>query len=187
MMTPPVAEVLALTGTPGTGKTTVANLLRKRGYTVFSLNELAERLECVIGEEEGCKIVDVEGLSKRLRDVLPRGFIVIVEGHLSHLLNPDRIIVLRCNPLELKRRLEKRGWPEEKVLENVEAEIVDVILVEAIGTGKDVHEIDTTNRDPEDVADMIEDVILGKRKFEPGKIDWISVVGEEIEELMRKI
>ena len=186
MMTPPVAEVLALTGTPGTGKTTVADLLRRRGYTVLSVNELAENLGCVIGEEEGCKIVDVEDLSKKIRDVLPEG-LVIIEGHLSHLLNPDRIIVLRCNPLELKRRLERKGWPEEKILENVEAELVDVILVEAIDMGKEVHEIDTTGKDPEEVADMVEDVIKRRRRFEPGNVDWISVVGEEIDGLIRRI
>ena len=45
MMNPPVSEVVAITGTPGTGKTTVAEILRKRGYRVFSVNELAEELD----------------------------------------------------------------------------------------------------------------------------------------------
>ncbi len=187
-MNPPVSEVVAITGTPGTGKTTVAKILRRRGYSVLSVNELAERLDCIIGEEEGCKIVDVDELAKKIADVLPEG-LVFLEGHLSHLLNPDITVVLRCNPVELKRRLEGKGWSEEKVLENVEAEIVDVILIEALERCKEVYEIDTTERSPEDVANVIEMIAKGdeevKRKFKPGKIDWIAVIGNEIDELIR--
>jgi len=187
-MNPPVSEVIAITGTPGVGKSTVAKILQRKGYKVFSVNKLAEELDCIIGEEEGCKIVDVDELAERIRDVLPKGT-VFLEGHLSHLLNPDTIIVLRCNPIVLKERLEGKGWREDKVLENVEAEIVDSILIEALETGKEVYEIDTTNMKPEDVADAIEKIAKGdegaRKKFKPGKIDWISQVGDKIEKLMR--
>ncbi len=187
-MNPPVSEVVAITGTPGVGKTTVASILRKRGYRVFSVNDLAEKLDCIIGEEDGCKIVDVERLAERVRSILPKG-LVFLEGHLSHLLKPDKVIVLRCNPVELKRRLEGKGWPEEKVLENVEAEMVDVILVEAVELCEEVYEIDTTNMRPEEVAEIIERIVAGeegvREAYRPGRVDWISSVGERIEELMR--
>lgn len=187
-MNPPVSEVVAITGTPGTGKTTVAEILRKRGYRVFSVNDLAERLDCIIGEEDGCKIVDVEELADRIAEVLPKG-LVFLEGHLSHLLNPNVAIVLRCNPVELKRRLEKKGWNREKVLENVEAEIVDSILIEALECCGEVYEIDTTERSPEDVANVIERIVKcdekAKNKFKPGKIDWIAEIGDKIEDLIR--
>ncbi len=185
-MNPPVSEVIAITGTPGVGKSSVADALKRRGYTVLSVNELAERLGCILGEEEGCKIVDVEELARRIREILPEGR-VFLEGHLSHMLNPDLIIVLRCNPVVLKDRLEKRGWKEEKVLENVEAEIVDSILIEAIETGKDVYEVDSTNMSPEEVANVIEKIIEGKgEEYKPGKIDWISVIEDEIDKLIRR-
>ncbi len=187
-MNPPVSEVIAITGTPGVGKSTVAKILQKKGYKVFSVNELAEELDCIIGEDESCKIVDVDVLAEKIGGVLPKG-IVFLEGHLSHLLDPDKIIVLRCNPIVLKERLKVKGWREEKVLENVEAEIVDSILIEALETGKEVYEIDTTNMKPEDVADFIEKIVKGdkevKERFKPGKVDWIKHVGDWIEELMR--
>ena len=38
---------LALTGTPGTGKSTVARILSERGYTVVSVESLAREHECL--------------------------------------------------------------------------------------------------------------------------------------------
>ena len=176
--------LIALTGTPGVGKSTVAEILRRRGYNVFSANELAEKFKCVIGEEEGSKVVDTEKLAKEIRSL--KG-LIIIEGHLSHLLNPDLVIVLRCNPIELKKRLEKKGWNTEKILENVEAEIVDVILIEALDNAKKVYEIDATNLSPKEVADAIEDILKGHgEKFRPGKVDWISEVGDFFDDLIRK-
>jgi adenylate kinase len=167
------------------GKSTVAEILKRRGYTVLSVNELAERFDCIIGEDDGCKIVDVEELSEVLKDNLPEG-LVFLEGHLSHLLDPDVIVVLRCNPIELKRRLERRNWDESKILENVEAEIVDVILVEALDTGRDVYEIDTTDRRVEDTVAEAYRAIVGK--LSRCCIDWTQVLSEdELMEVLRYI
>ena len=47
MMNPPVTEVVAITGTPGVGKSTVAEELKRRGYTVLSVNKLAEDFNCI--------------------------------------------------------------------------------------------------------------------------------------------
>ncbi len=177
--------LIALTGTPGVGKSTVAEILRKRGYRVLHLNELAERFNCVIDEEDDCKVVDVDKLAKEVRKAV-RG-LTIVEGHLSHLLNPDLAIVLRCNPLLLKERLERRGWKEEKILENVEAELIDVILVEALDNVEEVYEIDTTNLTPEEVANAVEEILKGEsEKYKPGKIDWLSEVGDHLDNIIRR-
>ncbi len=174
--------LIALTGTPGVGKSLVADVLKRRGYRVLSVNELARTFDC-IREEDGYKVVDVEKLSERIKFKE----LTIVEGHLSHLLKPDIAIVLRCNPVELKKRLKLKGWNEEKVLENVEAELVDVILIESLDLVKEVYEIDTTNKDPEEVANAVEEILNGEGdRYRPGKIDWISEVGDLIEDLMRK-
>jgi len=176
--------LVALTGTPGVGKTAVAEILKARGYCVESVNELAEKYECIIDEEDNSKIVDVEELAEKLK--FPENKVVILEGHLSHLF-ADVAIVLRCNPLTLKERLRSKGWNEEKVLENVEAEFVDTILIEAIEGCEEVYEIDTTDLIPGEVVDAVESILRGENsKYIPGKIDWISEVGGRIEELMRK-
>jgi len=174
--------IIALTGTPGAGKTEVAEVLKRRGYRVESVSRLAEEFDCIVGEERGSRIVDVNSLSEKI----DRSEFKIIEGHLSHLLNPDITIVLRCDPRVLKKRLTRKGWRAEKILENVEAEITDVILMEAMGTEK-VYEIDTTKMKTEEVADAIEKIIKGETdEFKPGKIDWILEAGDEIENLMRR-
>ena len=38
---------IALTGTPGTGKTTISDILRMEGFEVLSLEKLAEKLNCL--------------------------------------------------------------------------------------------------------------------------------------------
>lgn len=174
---------IALTGTPGCGKSEVTKELKKMGYKVVKVEELARKFDCVIEEENNEVVVDVKALAKKFAKT---DFDGIIEGHLSHLLNPDITIVLRCNPLVLKERLEKKGWNADKILENVEAELVDVILVEAL-ENKNVYEIDTTNRSVGEVANIVENLIKGEEtdKFKPGKIDWIAEIGDKIEEFVR--
>lgn len=170
--------MLAITGTPGVGKTTVAEILKKKGYKVASVNDLARKYDC-IEEVEGEFVVDMEKLREKFSENLD-----FIEGHLSHFLS-DKCVVLRCNPLILKKRMKSKGWDEEKILENLESELIDQILVEALEVCSEVHEIDTTDKTPEEVADLIEKIYLGKLKLGYGKIDWISVVGDKIEEITR--
>jgi adenylate kinase len=184
--------IVALTGTPGTGKSSVGKIL-SRFYDVRGVEELARDMDCVEGEEaegeEKVLIVDIRCLSEKLSKI--SGDVLIVEGHLSHLLPSDLTIVLRCNPIELKDRLSKKGWKREKILENTEAELLDIILFEAMERGAKIYEIDTTDREIEEVSRIILDIIEGERKgrrirdFTPGKIDWISEVGDRIEEVTR--
>ncbi|MCS7118856.1 MAG: adenylate kinase family protein [Archaeoglobaceae archaeon] len=169
--------MIALTGTPGCGKTSVAEELKRRGYRVISLKEFAEIHGCAkkFGEEI---IVDLEKLSRH-------SFNGIIEGHLSHLLKPKISIVLRCNPLLIKKRLMERGWSYEKIMENVEAELIDLILVEAMQNSEKVYEIDTSDMTIPEIADAIEKILKGEEGFEPGKVDWISKLEDKIEEVTR--
>ncbi len=171
-------RTIALTGTPGTGKTAVAEVLKRKRYRVASVVELARMHDCILDENDEV-VVDVEKLSKFKFDG-------IVEGHLSHLLSPNLSIVLRCNPAILKERLSGRGWSEEKVMENVEAELLDIILVEALENCEEVYEIDTTDLSVEKVAEIVERIISGQgERYKPGKIDWLSELEDRLEDVVR--
>ncbi len=168
---------LALSGTPGTGKTAVASILSARGMTVVELNQFARQhgLLGALDRKRRTREIDVEKLDSVLLKE-QHGDIVLV-GHLAHLLTVDTTVVLRTKPSILHGRLEARGYPEAKVRENLEAEACDVILVEALDRSKNVFEIDTTERTPEETADAVEEILAGKtKKYEPGNIDWSEEV-----------
>ncbi|KQC16109.1 MAG: adenylate kinase family protein [Methanothrix sp.] len=163
---------IALTGTPGTGKTTAAKLLP---FRVIDLNALIrdEGLSLGTDPERGCLIADVDLLAKRVEELAPEEDeeMVILEGHFSHQLAIEAI-VLRTRPSVLRERLARRGYPEKKVRENLEAEALDVILVEAMEWCDRVSEIDTTLRSPEKVADLVVGILRREIEMPPGDIDW---------------
>jgi len=162
---------VAVTGTPGVGKTTATELVGT-DLDVLHLNDLVREEDLTGGtdEERNSLVVDLEAVSKRLegrRDVL-------VESHVAHHLDVDRVIVLRCRPALLEARLSDRGEADAKAAENAEAEALDVILSEAVDRhGLDsVYEIDTTERTAEAVAADIEAVLAGERRPSAGTVDF---------------
>lgn len=173
--------MFAITGTPGVGKTAVAKILESRGYRVTNLNAIAEHYGCVEESEDAIE-VDVVALTQLFN---PDDFdFDFVEGHLSHHI-AERCIVLRCRPDVLEHRLRERGWDDEKIVENIEAEIIDYVLIEALKTCIDVHEVDTTFLSPEEVADIVENVYTGSKSILPGNVDWIRDLGDEIDRYLK--
>ena len=159
-----------MTGTPGTGKTTVAALLH---YRVLDINSLV-RGGMNLGQdpERGCLEADMDALAGHLK-FLDCKETVILEGHFSHHF-ADWAIVLRLSPAALQPRLKKRGYSQSKIRENLEAEALDVILVEAVEMCRRVDEIDTTGRSAAEVAAMIENIIEGRLHLPPGQADWLE-------------
>jgi adenylate kinase len=165
---------LALTGTPGTGKSTVANILASRGLAVIELGDLAKEKGLLerFDRRRGTHEVDVKRLDRAVGEIELAGTTVLV-GHLSHLIAADKVVVLRCRPSILADRLRSRGYKEPKVAENAGAEALDVILVESVETGREVYEIDTTSISPEETADAVMEILAGeKEKYAIGNIDW---------------
>jgi adenylate kinase len=160
---------IALTGTPGTGKSTVAPLVDE-GFQVIDLNALIKDGNNLGSDpERGSLIADLDKLD-RFVDGLSGDY--IIEGHVSHLLPVDRIIVLRVSPVVLRERLAKRGWSKAKIDENVEAEALDVILVEALEMSDSVYEINATDMTRDQVVAAIREIIRGTDKYKPGSVDF---------------
>jgi len=173
--------IIALTGTPGTGKTSVSNILQENDFEVIDLNKIAINNNFLIGEDEerDSKIVDVDTSNGYINENYKEKDIVFIDGHLSHLLKSvDKVIILRCHPDELRKRLSQKRWKKSKVKENIEAEILDIILCEAVDVHpeKNVFEIDTTNLDKNSVSELIMEIINNNfehmKKHNIGNIDW---------------
>ena len=165
---------IALTGTPGVGKSTVASIVRS--VEVLTVNALAEKSNAITGrdDERDTYEVDIDVLREAVADIEDD---VMFEGHLSHLLDVDIAIVLRCSPRVLRERLVGKGWTELKAMENLEAEAVDVILIEALDAAPKVCEIDTTSMSVEQVAGAVERIIAGEsEKYPIGHVDWSQEV-----------
>ena len=162
---------IAVTGTPGTGKTTATDRLDTT-LEIVHLNDLVREERLSVGQDEtrGSLIADLEAIAARLGDRDD----VLVESHLAHHLDVDRVVVLRCHPTELETRLLDRGANEPKARENAEAEALDIVLAEAVDKhGFDrIYEIDTTDRDPDAVAADIAAVIDGTRQPSAGDVDF---------------
>lgn len=163
---------ILLTGTPGTGKSTVAKVFSS--MTGFKLISINEEVEEYLHIEEGSKVVDLNKLSKKIKRLLEED--CIIEGHLAHLLGIDGVVVvLRTHPKELKRRLKEKGFSKKKLEENLEAEALDVCLIESVERYEGVYEIDTTGKEAEYVAGCITRILEGEgEEFSPGKITWLE-------------
>ncbi len=168
--------IIALTGTPGTGKSSVAELLAARGYYVLYLDRLAEERKLIVGVDEsrGAREVDVEGLDREIRVPVKLGFLV---AHYAHRMSANLGIVLRCHPRVLAERLRSRAWSEAKIRENVEAEAIDVITQEAVEHLPHVYEVDTTHATPAESVEAVLGILQGRvAGHEPGSVDWSDEV-----------
>lgn len=169
---------IAVTGTPGTGKTTATDLLETDDttfdYDVVHLNELVhdEELTTGIDEERGSVVADLEAISNWLDDRED----VVFESHLAHYFDADRVVVLRAHPEQITERLRERGERTATADENAESEALDVILTESVERhGTDViYEIETTEITPEHVAQRIANVIAGEYEPSAGTVSYLE-------------
>jgi len=177
-------NVILISGVPGVGKTTVSRLLAERiGSPLVNVSHLAERENLTTGSDSlrETSVVDLDKMRERLSTIVKESKgPVIVEGHFAHdVVPPEEVshaFVLRRAPWRLREELEARGYPEGKVWENVEAELVDVCLVEAVKAlgSERVCEIDTTDRPPTEVVEEIASVIRGITPCARRRVDWLD-------------
>jgi adenylate kinase len=163
----------ALTGTPGTGKSTVLRRLAPHALGV-ELAGLARAAGAAPAPSTQPLDIDLTTLSRFVR-AHPPEFPTVVAGHLSHLLPVRRVIVLRCHPLRLRRRLRRSrpSLPADELAENVEAEALDLVAAEARRDRRSIVEVDTTNRSPVEVADRVLRIV-GRPDTPSDRVDWLA-------------
>jgi adenylate kinase len=175
-----------VTGVPGTGKTPFAHLLAETlGCQYVDLNQFLINGGCVEGydEELGSFVVDLGRGKERVMQSFSQG-LHILESHVSHLVVPKEILsicfVLRASPYILRERLSSKGFDERKVKENCAAEILDIILQEALERyGRElVCELDTSYGVEEAVGLALK-VLKEGTSCPPLGRDWLAIVAEK--------
>lgn len=175
-------SIIVVTGTPGTGKTYFTKRVSQLiNYNPVYLNDVLINLGFVIDYDAKRRsyIVDIERAVDFVSKKYGKGR-YIIESHISHLVVSKNLIkvcvVLRCSPYILWDRLKNRGYDEKKIRENVEAEILDVIFLEAIDKyGKNlVIQLDTSKG----VKSAINSFIRMYRddRFVSEHIDWLTLI-----------
>lgn len=168
-------ELVALTGTPGTGKSSAAAQLKGRLASI-ELSELALTSASGTGSRRTVE-VDVPALSRWVRPLMgPAGPPLLIVGHLAQFLPVARAIVLRAHPLEVARRLRRsaRGTVGER-WENAAAEAIGLVRAETAAAGVPLLEIDTTRLRPPRVADAIARTVKTGFPRSTGRpVDWLA-------------
>lgn len=126
-----MAKVIAITGTPGSGKTTIANKLSKRirNSVLIRVNEVVKEKGLFSSySKDGARIVKMRELQKELeKRVRASKGTVILEGHLlcEMKIKGATAIVIREHLARLRPRLLKRGYSTAKIRDNLVSEAID--------------------------------------------------------------
>jgi len=186
-------------GTPGVGKTTVSQKLATiLDASYINITEIVkkENLETCIDSDRETLIVDPENVFKKIQEILDntKG-IIVIDGHFVVYVVPknevDLVFVLRRDPRELREVLQKRGYNDKKLWENITAEMLDVCLVDALSTydSSKVCELDVTGKSIEFVIEEMLFLLNNRRECKHGVIDWLGKLELEgqLEEYLKKL
>jgi adenylate kinase len=169
-----------ITGTPGVGKTTQCRKLAQwLSAPCVTVGELLMKTPFVryLPELDTYEVVDPHGARALVYEVAKPGS--VVDTHVVELSpDPEVVVVLRKAPDRLYEELKERGWPLRKILDNVWAEMLDVVYTKALERWGNVAQIDVTWRTPEETFELLK-LCIGEKNCRRDKVDWLSYAEEK--------
>ena len=192
-----MGQVIAISGTPGTGKSAVGRKLAQRlDVEAIELGQIVKEQQFYTGEDpdRNTLIADIDRLQDYLANLIRHSEKrIIVSGHFADLV-PDEfmeiLVVLRCHPITLIDRLRNRQWSTTKILENIQAEILGECTSQSLAhhTESRIFEIDTTTQSAEEVSTTIEEILKkAGEQYAVGTISWLrSLDPQLIHEIMEE-
>lgn len=233
-------RIILLSGTPGTGKTSVAKLCRENfGWKILNLGEYIIENKLFDGRPDGindtydiddlkaplyCFTEVLKFISEQIKNInknrdnkTKKLRILLIDSHYADIIidgmniffskktaksnifetvSSEQLenicfeklmtkeiflgIILRCEPTILEKRLSERGYPENKALENIQAEIMGnctADMLEVLGIDQ-IYEIDTSEFDIVEIPEIIHSILYNKKDFRnifrAGKINWLE-------------
>lgn len=167
--------IVAVTGTPGAGKTHLALELAKSipNSKVLEINDVVNKYGLYSGKDKfGAKIVRLGALAKAMKKEIRKyvGMTVFVTGHLAPEMDLHyAIAIVKREGLEMMaERLEKRGYPKEKIRDNLVSEATDYCGGKMSGLCKETYEVESAS-DMKRVMKYIAALSEGRRAKRPGK------------------
>ncbi len=191
-------NVLLITGTPRVGKTSVAQKLASRLNAFYvNLTDLALKENLILGKNKkrDSIVIDELRMRRKIREVIQdcASENIIVDGHYAANVVPkeltEHVFVLRRDPVELRRLMERSGFSGRKLWENLASEVLDVCLLEALNThekGK-VCEIEVSGKNVEIIVEEIMGILNGSKECLVGVVDWLGKLEKDglLEEYLR--
>ncbi len=154
---------ILITGTPGCGKSQhVAHLKELVDFKFYTVSDVVKEKGFSDGQDEfGSLFIDEDALLDDMEPIIAEGG-CIVDHHTCGFF-PERffqlVVVLRTDISTLHARLEARGYPEAKVQNNVQCEIMDVVLNEAAESYDEDIIVELHSDTPEQVAENCQRVL----------------------------
>ncbi|MDE1868798.1 MAG: AAA family ATPase [Candidatus Micrarchaeota archaeon] len=140
---------MAVTGTPGSGKSRFAKRLAKgiKDSEVIELSYVVEKYKLYSSKDRyGSKIIKTEGLSNTVKRLVreEKGVAIIV-GHLFPELRvmADITLVTRAGLATLAKRLEERGYQKGKISENLVSEALDYCGQNSKRFSREIYEVES--------------------------------------------
>jgi adenylate kinase len=182
-------RVILITGTPATGKTTLAQKLAATlNAHYINLTDLAKKEKLITAQDtqRDTAIINETKMRRKLAAIIKTDQTdIVIDGHYAAAVTPKtqttHIFVLRRNPTELRPLMQQRGYSKQKQDENIAAEILDVVLTETLQKHpkEKICEIDTTTKTPQETLNDVLAVLEGKKKCRIGCVDWITTLETE--------
>ncbi len=183
-------KVILMTGTPCTGKTTIAKkLTTKLKAHYVNLTELAIAKNLTLGKDKkrNTIIIDEKRMKRKISQIIKTSTNnnIIIDGHYAAHVVPDKltthVFVLRRNPTELRKLMQQKDYIDTKLWENLAAEILDVSLIDALKaySSEKTCELDITGKTANQSVTTILNVLNGKEKCYTGIVDWIGKLETE--------
>ncbi|MCS7102944.1 MAG: AAA family ATPase [Candidatus Korarchaeum sp.] len=163
-----IAGILVVIGAPGSGKTVVAKALSERlGCKYLNAGDLALEKGYVLERdlERDSYVIDDDKVKEEISRIIEATPCLVLETISPYSVPEERVslvVVVRCRPSLLLKRLKERGYNSRKIRENIEYEAVDGPLFDAmeIASEERVVEVDGCEGSLEDELNYI---LSGKR------------------------